>query len=146
MINKKLNQGQSLFELVVAISVIALILMGIVSVAAVSVRNSSFSRNSTIANKYAQEATEWLRQQRDSNWSVFSTHSDSSGITTCLGSEPLNAWGNCSAISGIFYRQVTLTTDAADINIINSEVLVTWTDSQGDHEINDTTIFTYWNK
>ena len=74
--NKKkiTNFGQSLFEVVFAVAIAAMILVGIVSLATTSTRNSIFSRNNSQATKYAQEVVEWLREERDKDWINLSSH------------------------------------------------------------------------
>ena len=66
-----MNEGQSLYELVVAIAIMALFAMAVVSLATSSIQNSTYSKNQSLASSYAQEATEWLRGQRDANINNF---------------------------------------------------------------------------
>lgn len=142
-----IKEGQSLFEVIVAIGISALILVGIVSLASGSVRNSSFSRNNAQATKYAQEGVEWLRGQRDAGWDNLATHSSVAGTTTCLGASP-PAWGGSCTVSTDtkFTRNVVLTTDAGNSNIINALVTVSWSDSQGNHSVHSNNKFTNWRK
>ena len=65
------QRGQSLFELVVAIAISALIVVAMVSLATNSIKNSQFSKNKALASSYAQQATEWLRGERDSDFVAF---------------------------------------------------------------------------
>ena len=44
-----MQSGQSLFEVVFAIAVVAIIISGVVALSATTVRNSSFSRNNALA-------------------------------------------------------------------------------------------------
>ena len=67
----KSQSGQSLFELVVAIAISALIIVAMVSLAVNSIQNSNFAKNKALASSYAQEAMEWLRGQRDSGVDAF---------------------------------------------------------------------------
>jgi Tfp pilus assembly protein PilV len=149
-----INSGQSLFEVVVAVGLSALILVGIASLAAASVRNSSFSRNNAQATKFAQEEIEWLRSQRDADWATF-TPSIGGG---CSGSF---SWGgSCPITSTIFTRSAVFTCSFFDpvagassvpcnslpdnINIVDVEVSVVWSDAQGDHQVKSNTRLTNW--
>ena len=140
-----MQSGQSLFEVVFAIAVVAIIISGVVALSATTVRNSSFSRNNALATNYAQEAAEWLRSERDNNWVIFSGRSNTSGVTWCINAL---TWvsGVCSGnISGtIFMRTVTLTTDIVDPNTIQAVVLAIWADSQGNHQTKTTMTLTNW--
>jgi Tfp pilus assembly protein PilV len=139
-------KGQSLFEVVIAVGLSALILIAAVTLSSGSVRNASFSSNNAQATKYAQEAMEWLRGQRDAGWESFrDDHSSSSGVESCLNTSPPTTWASppCSVIAGtVFTRSVTLKT--IDPDKINALVLVTWKDSQGTHEVKTQTHFTDW--
>lgn len=76
--------GQSLFELVVAIGIVGLVLVAIVSVATISVRNTTFSKEQSLASRYTQQAMEWLRGQRDTDWDDFKGRGSASGTTLSL--------------------------------------------------------------
>ena len=82
-------RGQSLFELVLAIGVSALVIVVLVSLVSNALQNSVFSRNQTLASRYAQSATEWLRGQRDNNIATFITNTATT--TWCLKDEPLTS-------------------------------------------------------
>ena len=148
----KNQDGQSLFELVVTIGICALIVVGVVSLATNSIQNSTYSKNQSIASSYAQEATEWLRAQRDNNIATFIGQSSTSGTSWCLSSEPLSAWpgssGTCSSgqmISSIFTRQVKLvTTTISSKTQIEADVTVSWNDAKGVHQVTDSTNFSDW--
>lgn len=138
--------GQSLFEVVFALAITALILTGVVSLSAMTIRNSDYSKNNALATKYAQEAVEWLRGQRDTDWTTFYTHSGTTPVVTCLGTSPITSWGGSCTISGtVFSRSVTLTTDSANLDIIEAMITVSWTDGNGEHRVTSTTRFTHWN-
>ena len=75
-----MNKGQSMFEVVIALFIIAMIIVGVVSLTTVSVSNSFF-KNKTLAGKYSQEAIEWLRSQTKADFTTFKT---SASGTRCL--------------------------------------------------------------
>lgn len=136
-------RGQSFFEAVLALMIIALVAITVASLAAVSIRNNIFSRNKTQANQYAREATEWLRQQRDVDWTVFQGRAG----TWCLNALTLN-WNNnglCNSneviTNTIFIREAVLTSTPDQIT---ANVTVKWTDAKGTHEVKASTIFTKW--
>lgn len=137
---KRFYTGQSLFEVVVAVAIAALILVALASLAATSVSNSNFSNNNALATKYAQEAIEWLREQRDEDWSNIPT----SG-TECLGTSPITSFGGCGTIPDtVFTRTVQFSAEGDTTKVVT--VIVAWDDSQGHHEVKSTTKFTNWNR
>jgi Tfp pilus assembly protein PilV len=144
---KKLESGQSLFELVVAIAISALIIVAVVSLASTSIRNSDFSKNKSLAATYAQEATEWLRGQRDADINAFVTHAQAP--TWCFSGLNWNLSGPCGSsdlISGTpFTRQATFTESVeSGKNVIQVDVTVSWRDAQGLHEVVSATGLTDW--
>jgi Tfp pilus assembly protein PilV len=139
---QKLFLGQSLFEVLVAVGISALILLGVVSLATSSVRNSNFSKNNSQATKYTQEEMEWLREQRDADWSAFMSSVGGGGCSGTL------SWGGNCSINPTFIRTASFTcsffnpgpppttTGAicnASANIVDAQVSVTWQDAQGSH-------------
>lgn len=151
----KNSKGQSLFEVVVAVAISALIMVSLVSLVSNSIRNASFARNKGIAGTYAQAATEWLRGQRDGNITTFSTNVQTP--VWCLRDlswTPSQA-GSCSGeedqIGGTpFSRQATFSLstvidpDGATKDIVEVDVSVSWEDSSGSHVVTSATNFADW--
>lgn len=140
------SRGQSLFEVVFAVGVMAIILVGVVSLATKSISNSSMSESNAVATKYVQEGVEWIRGQRDAQWINLTGHIG----TYCLPSNPLSSWGGttipCPGIVGdrSFLRRAILTT--VNSTTIDAAVEVSWTDSSGTHTVRSVTRFTNWKK
>lgn len=144
-----LSSGQSIFEVVLAIGISALIITALVSLASNSIQNASFSRSKTLAANYAQEATEWLRGQRDSGFTDFKNNVQQGSPVMCLNQ--LNwAIGPCSGstITGTpFTREVTfVNADVDGKTIIRADIVVYWTDSKGSHKTTSATNFSDWSQ
>jgi Tfp pilus assembly protein PilV len=155
-------KGQSLFEVVVAIAISALIIVAIVSLTSNSIQNSSYSKDKTLAATYVQEANEWLREQRDSNMDTFATNASLSSaidpktlkVTWCLNNDlsTLTAWPNTqrpcpngSFISGTHFTRQVVFDKSTDIStgktIYQADVSVFWSDSKGIHQVTSSTTF-----
>ena len=149
----RLNSGQSLYELVVAIAVSALIVTAVVSLAASSIQNSTFAKNKSVAGIYAQQASEWLRGQRNADMAGFVTKSSVTGSPTywCLSDAILSnsSWNkqhtcfDSDVITGTkFLRELKFTTTTVSGKTqIEADVTVSWTDSKGIHLVTDATNF-----
>ncbi len=144
------HKGQSLFEVVFAIGIAAIIITGVVIVSTTSIRNSTYSKNNSQATKYAQDEMEWLRSQRDLSWTGFTT--GAAGGTGCSGTY---SWGGSCTIDSFYTRSATFACkDAAEAaatcnsaaSIVDVTVNVSWTDAQGTHSVSSSTRFTNWNK
>lgn len=149
-----MNKGQSLFELVIAIGISALIIVVLVSLVSNALENASFAKNQTLSVRYAQEASEWLRGQRDADTNVFLTNVSSYPyeIARCFNNLNWSSVGPCGSedkISGLFIRQIKFKTVDAVINgvtknIVEADVTVSWTDSKGLHQMTNATDFSDW--
>jgi len=146
-----MNKGQSLFELVIAIGISALIIVVLVSLVSNSLENAAFAKNQTLSVRYAQEASEWLRGQRDSDTNTFVTNVSSHPyeIPRCFNNLDWNSIGPCGEadkISGLFVRQISFRSEGVVINgvtkdIIEADITVSWTDSKGLHQMTNATDF-----
>ncbi len=136
--------GQSFFEVIVAIGLISIVLITLVTLAAASIRASTFSRNQTQASRFTEQATEWLRDEKDANWTIFKARA--TNPNWCLDTLTWLKGTTCSAndlISGTnFTRFMKLT--VIDPNTVQADVQTTWTDAQGTHSTPSSIIFTNW--
>jgi len=136
-----------MFELLVAVFVIALSLTAIVSLVTTSIGNTTFSRDRSVAAKSTQEAVEWLRAERDQDWGVFRTRGSANGSPYCL---PDLSWNNgqgiCAPLPGTnLRREVLLIYNAgSDPDTVEARVVTSWVDSAGTHESRITTYLTNW--
>lgn len=137
---RKICKGQSLFEIVVAVGIIALIMVVVVSLSTSSVKTSTFARNKTEANKLAQDAIEWLRSERDTNWNVFNTNTNTS--PRCFDNLDWSSTSACGAsefvVNTKFLREGTFTKTAPRID---ATVTIRWSEPDGGHDVVVTTTF-----
>lgn len=77
-VRKKMKQtkGQSLVEVIVAVFVISIVLVTLVSSVTYSLRNSNYSKNKSLASKYAQEGLDAVRSIKERDWTLFTGASD----------------------------------------------------------------------
>jgi len=140
--NKK-AKGQSLLEVLIALAVATIVVLALVKAVTVAIRNASFARSQVSATKYAQEAMEWLRAERDKKWSDFS---DRAGATYCLNQLSWPAPSGCLPSSFItdtsFQRELVLTDLGLDK--IEAKVEVSWEDAKGIHKSQLFSYFTDW--
>lgn len=147
------ERGQSLFEVVLALAIATIIIVAMVALASLAIRNSNFSRNKTLATRYSQEATEWLRGERDTDFDAFFVRA--ANPLYCLKSL---SWtestiGPCTdgqEIPGtLFKREIGFIRTTVDVggvpkNVVEAEIKVYWQDAQGVHEVKSITNFTDW--
>ena len=166
--DKKNEYGQSLFEILFALAIMAMIGVAVVSLSVSAVRNNIYANNKTLANKYNLEGQEWLRRLRDDSFSDLWDHAKPLSVTKtyCLSTldyPPGNWWNqsdhDCDSqnvddvIPG---TQFTRHLDLKKINLtdafhngdenesIKAVFVVEWTDGQGDHDSTTETFLTDW--
>lgn len=147
MIYRPANYGQSLIELLVALTLIMVVIVAVVGLAAISIKTSYFAKRETTAKRYAEEAMEWLREQKKNDWAIFLfTKSTTAGQTYCFNSSPVTSWplaGACSNanLDGIYKREATLLRSSDNKNV-SVTVVVSWADSSGEHKTTLVSAFT----
>lgn len=119
------DSGQSIIEVIIALSLVVVVIVGLVTVTTRSIKNSSFARDQRTATKYAQESLENNRKLK--------------------GDDPNTFWQKTGAETetlGRFTRTVTYS--LTDANTMQITVLVTWQDNQGEHQSSLETSLTKW--
>lgn len=139
----KNKNGQTLVEAVVALGIAAVVITALVAVTTLSVSRVQYVKEQTRVRHYAQEGMEWLRSQKNSDWTTFSSHAGANPTwdTWCLNdlSWP-GASGACAAntyITGTAYtRYVRMRTTPAGLgggNNIEIESTVSWQEGGRTH-------------
>lgn len=142
----KSAKGQSVLEVLIAATLIAIAFISLLSLNNHSIRTSGYSRNQTTATTYTTQAVDWLRNQRTLwGWETiadkFNTDAGVSATATyCLLSLPTTIAeftallpGDCDTtdvITGTIYSR-TITVDTSDISNKSLKVKVntTWQDN-----------------
>lgn len=141
------HKGQSLFEVILALAVSAIVLTGIVSLTSKSVSTSTYSKNKAQANRYASEAMEYIRTQKAIlGWSAFVTAVGTGDW--CLPSLNLSNHNSCTAsasdyISGTIFQR-TLTISNVMTKTMDVSVKVVWSDEKGIHETRTVSAISDW--
>ena len=123
---KNNDSGQSIIEVLIALSLVVIVAVGLIKVTTNSIKNSGFARDQRIATKYAQEGLENARKLKEE---------DSNAFWQKTGTE--------TEIIGQFTRAITYFLNA-DSDSMQINILVTWQDSQGAHQSSLETSLTKW--
>ena len=130
----KINSGQSLVEILVAIAVVTLVLVTLVAAVVMAIRGVRFSKEKIRANFLNQEGMEWARSQRqEKGWADFGLLATGAGARYCLVDLSWDRLGSCSEsqiIDTKFTREAVLTTAGSD----GVKVAVTTTWDEGGSE------------
>lgn len=65
--------GSSLIEVLVVVTILSFVLIAMLNAAMVAIIQTKFARSQTLANRYSQQAIDWIRSTRDnqSKWDDF---------------------------------------------------------------------------
>ena len=164
----KNQKGQSLFEILFSLAIMAMIGVAVVSLSVSAVRNNIYANNKTLANKYNLEGQEWLRSLRDDSFSDLWDHAKPPGNpnnTYCLPTVdyPTGIWWSKNTkcdpedvdevIPGTNFIRYMIFTKVDLIpalykgeleESVKAVFIVEWTDGQGDHTSVSETILTNW--
>jgi Tfp pilus assembly protein PilV len=159
------NQGQSMFELLMAIAVVSIVLVALISLSTRSLGNTTFSTNKSTGTRLTQEAAEWIRGERDVSWANFVSRVDSGGADRAYCLSTLSWPGgagvcdpNSQKVKDVnnedteFVREVTLRgsdeypqgTPDGVIDTVSVGVVTYWLDGVGRREARTTTLLTNW--
>ncbi|MBP9797565.1 type II secretion system protein [Candidatus Woesebacteria bacterium] len=146
-----LQKGMTLLEVLIFVTMITLIFITIASATTQSIKKTIYNQQKIIATHYAEEAQEWMRGEKESDWAIFSARSDetyclNAGITAC------NAAGSCwdsraacgatdYSLGGKYKRSSVLTTNGSRIDVITT---VEWVDGSNTYSVPINTTFSRW--
>ncbi|HSW90063.1 MAG TPA: type II secretion system protein [Patescibacteria group bacterium] len=148
------ESGQTLIEILIAITLIVFVLTSLASGLSLGVRNSRFSANASTAKDRITEAQEWVRSvENQAGWESFyqMVSADNPPVTYCLTSLPTSVQefdaligSNClpseTIPNTVFSRAMTLT--VVSPTAIDSLVTISWIDSGKAQSVSTTTRLT----
>lgn len=129
------NKAFSLVEVLVFTSVLGLFFVAAVSVTTFNLKNMKIQEHKILATRHAEEAVEWLKQEKEDDWSVFITKGSLGWTTYCLNSNSLS-WtsGSCGTYSlgspAIFKRELTIANSGTPVDQVETLVTVYWQDME----------------
>lgn len=102
------QSGQSLLEVVAAITVAGMLVMGLVVGLTWALKVSRDARSRSRANKFSQEALELVRRERDTIWSTFYARRNQTYCMDATGSQTLRS-GTCprNLESNVYSRTIS---------------------------------------
>lgn len=141
------QQGVTLLEVLIFITILSLIFLGIAYSTVASLRKTDFSKNKILSARYAEELEEWMRGEKEATWSAFVAHSSASpGSTYCFNDSELlwPALGSCDGSYGLFEkfkREATLVGTGTQVSV---SILVEWKELGNTYSVPLDTVFSLW--
>ncbi len=129
------EKGQSLIEVLAALAVALVVILGLVRVTISSMTNARYAKNQSLATQYAQEAMEEARAYRDQNsWETF-------------WSDKVPSTEGPTDIDTIFSKTVTYENAETSLGAEDRAEItatITWLDGVKTHESELTSYLTKW--
>jgi len=125
------QRGQTLIEVLVALSILGVVITVITSIIINSLNNVQHGKDQFMATKYAQDGVEFVRTVRDADYTGFKNYSGTYCFGKNQGALGVSA-GNCTTPNvNSFIRSVVVEqTPGCGTNVAKVTVVVTWTDSK----------------
>ena len=123
--------GFSLIEVLVFTAVLGLFFVAAVSVTTFNLKNMKIQEHKIIATRYAEEANEWVKQEKEDNWIEFRTRGSTGGTTYCLNT--LLNWTtptSCTnyGLGTIYKRELFIKNYGSPVDYIEVTITVYWQD------------------
>lgn len=144
--------GFSLIEVLVFITVLSLFFVVGVAVTVFNLRNMHVQEHKILATRYAEEAMEWIKQEKEESWETFSGHGNGSGISYCLNSLEIDVWSNPSDCGSdyalgppnIFKRVLIVTSSGNPYDKVTVNLKVNWLENNIEQNIVLKSVFNLW--
>lgn len=151
------EDGVSLLEAIIFIAVLSLIILAIVYTTTLSLKRTIFNQDKLFATRYAEELEEWIRGEKEVDWSTFLARSDATycmniEIPTCdSGNTCWDDTGACGStdyslgesngLNNGFKRSVVMTTSGSRVDI---NITVEWLDGPNTYTVNLPSSLSRW--
>lgn len=148
----KHHRSFSLIEVLVFVTVLSFFFVTAMAVATFNIRNTKVQEHKILATRYAEEATEWIRYEKESDWSIFVTRDPAAtGTTYCLNNSNGLNWdiaspcGDVYALGtpAIFKREVYIkdTGLPPGVSQVDVTITVSWIDYNTTFNVSVPTVF-----
>ncbi len=153
----KRQDGVTLLEALIFMFVLSLIIFAIAFSTTHSLRRTQFNVDKIFATRYGEEVEEWMRGEKEANWTTFSARSPgtycmNAEITTCDAGD--TCWdenaacdsddyslGESGSLNNGFKRTVELTTVGTRVDV---DIVVSWIDGPNTYDVTLNSSFSRW--
>ncbi len=138
------RKGFSLIEVLVFTAVLGLFFVAAMAVATFNLKNMKIQEHKILAARFAEEGIEWLKQEKEDDWSIFITRGSAAGTTYCLNnslswdsSSPCGSYG----LSTIYKRELVIKNSGSPVDQVEAIITVYWQDMDTDLSVPIKTVF-----
>jgi len=142
-----IKKSFSLIEVLIFVTILSLFLISAATVITFSMHQNTIKVNMLKATHYNEQLLDWLRTQKETDWSIFTRSAGNS--TVCFNTEPISSFSNdCSnkLDSGAFNRVAYFTTDNSSgiATQVNVKIITSWQEGGNSYSTQLSGLFTVW--
>ena len=136
--------GFTFTEVLVFVTILSLFFISAVTITTFSLRNLKIQEHKILATRYAEEASEWVKQEKEDDWQVFASHN---GTNYCLNSL---SWTNgpCSTYSlgspGFLKRDLSITYSGSPVDKAVTNLTVSWLENNIEQKVVLKSVYNLW--
>lgn len=139
-----MKKSFSLIEVLVFTAVLGIFFVAAISVATFNFKNMKIQEHKILATRYAEEGNEWVKQEKEDDWSTFITQGTAGGTTYCLNSSL--SWGSPGSCVGyglgtIYKRELVIKNSGSPVNQVDVTITVSWQDMGTDLSVPIKSVF-----
>lgn len=142
----KIKSGFTIIEVLVAVAIVSVIFTSLISIAAISLRNSNINIRKTVGAHMADGLQEWIKGEKEDDWETFIGKTG----TWCFNEPLITDWpseGECDhdgfgSINNFNYkRSVTITNNG---DVYKSKVTFYWDETNLNNTVVNETYYSQW--
>lgn len=146
---KKSSSGFSLVEVLVFISVLGLFFTAAMSVTTFNLQSMKIQEHKILATRFAEEGIEWVKDEKETDWSAFILHdTNGTGTTYCLNNldDDWGILGNCGESYTLgsppfFLRNLLIKNTGNPVERVDATITVSWKEGTNNKNIQIKSVF-----
>jgi len=131
---KKFSKSFSLIEVLVFTAVLGLFFVAAMAVATFNIKNMKIQEHKILATRFAEEGIEWVKQEKEDDWTDFIDHNDGNYCLNSLGWNPACGENYDLGTPAFFKRELTIVKSGSPTDQIEGTITVYW--KEGDNNFN----------
>jgi len=144
-------RGFSLVEAMVFITILSVFFISSMTIVVFILRNMKNQQYKILATRYAEEGIEWVKQEKEDDWQLFSLRDDSGGPGSnyCLNTLNWATKTDCNDVyslgpPNIFKRALVITNFGTPTDRITTNLTVSWLENGVEQKIILKSVLNLW--
>jgi len=137
----------SLIEVLVFVSILSIFFVAALTVSVYYLRMTKSQQYKIIATHLAEEAVEWLKSEKESDWLQFVSYDTSyQGTRYCLENLDWSIANSCSGYNlgtpAIFKRELLIKNIGNPVSQVEADITVSWLENNRENKVSLKTVLT----